>query len=402
MSGTDAASSIPTWPRRPGPVLDWLAREGRHLRDIELLLDGLCRRLHADGMPLARATFHLRALHPEVAGERHLWQGGHIVDRATIGHEALGQDNYLRSPVRLLWEGADGIRQRLDLGNRDFAFPILDELAAAGMTDYVALPIRLGDRSIHVATFAADRPGGFSTEELVEIDDLLPFLAGLLEVHMLRRLGSTLLSTYVGHRAGVRILAGQIRRGGGETIAAAIWYADLRGFTEMSERLDRDRLIATLNAWFDAMIGPIERHGGETLKLIGDAVLAVFPLQEPDACRRGLRAADAARVAMAELNELRIARSEEVLDYGIALHVGDVLYGNIGAATRLDFTVIGPAVNIATRIEGLSRRLGEHVLLSAAFAGQCDCPLPSLGRHELRGSARPIEIFALPEPAPCI
>jgi adenylate cyclase len=396
-----AVAAAQHWPRRPGAMLDWLIGDARRLPDGPALLAELCERLHGQGLPLARASFHLRTLHPQLFGIGFYWQHGADqirVFRAEHGIERT--DVYRRSPMRLLFEGAGGVRQRLDLSEAGFDFPLFDELRREGLTDYVALPVTFTDGRIQGTTWSSDRPGGFATEELAQIEDLLPLFGLLLEIHFNRRITINLLDTYVGHNAGERILKGQITRGSGETVAAAIWYCDLRGFTALSERLGRDALLACLNDYFDCMAGAVERQGGEILKFIGDAMLAIFPLADADACRRALAAALEARAAMAALNQRRRAQGDEVLAFGIALHEGEVMYGNIGAADRLDFTIVGPAVNLTSRIEGLCRTLERDLLISDAFAGHCAGPaLRSLGQHRLPGVARPVEIFTLPEAA---
>jgi adenylate cyclase len=209
-----------------------------------------------------------------------------------------------------------------------------------------------------------------------------------------------LLDTYVGHRAGERILAGQITRGSGQTVEAAIWFCDLRGFTALSESKGRDELLDCLNRFFDCMAGPVEKHGGDILKFMGDGMLAIFPLDSERACRRAVEAAIDARKAMAALNEEQRARADKPLGFGIALHVGEVMYGNIGTADRLDFTVVGPAVNLTSRLEALCRRLGCNVLISDAFCDLCSDSFRSLGTYRLAGISRAVEVFTLPEAAP--
>ncbi|HET6519638.1 MAG TPA: adenylate/guanylate cyclase domain-containing protein [Geminicoccaceae bacterium] len=392
------------WPRRPGPVLDWLVAEGRHLPDPGALVKGLGRRLVEAGVPLYRVSFHVRILHPQLMGESVRWRRS-APDEVEESHAPRGielTDTFLRSPVRVLFEGAGGLRQRLDVAERAYDFPVFEELRAEGATDYVAMPVTFTDGRVHGTTWTSDRPGGFDTEDLIRIADLLPVLGILLEVHATRRIAATLLDTYVGRQAGERVLSGQITRGSGETIRAAIWYCDLAGFTALSERAERDAVIATLNGYFERMAAPVERHGGEILKFIGDAMLAIFPLGRPGVGGRAVAAAGEAHGLMAGLNAERRRRGEEPLGYGIALHAGDVMYGNIGAPDRLDFTVIGPAVNLAVRLEQLTRSLGAAVLLSDDFVRLCDCgdAFPSLGRHRLRGIGRPVEVFVLPEALP--
>jgi len=407
MQPVEAAA--PTWPRRPSTILDWLARDARQSPDGAALLTALCTRLLAAGIPLARVSFHIRTLHPQQFALGFYWHRG--ADKIRVFQAKHGIKDtplYQRSPMRVLFEGAGAVRQRLDLPDVDFAFPLFDELRADGLTDYVALPITFSDGKIHGTTWSSDRSGGFASEHLAEIEDLLPVFSLLLEIHLNRRIAINLLDTYVGHDAGEHILQGQITRGAGETVHAAIWFCDLRGFTALSERLERDALIECLNDYFDRMAAPVYRHGGEILKFIGDAMLAIFPLERADACERALRAATEARSAMIAFNQERRQQGDDALDFGIALHSGEVMYGNIGAIdrrdaaergpeepdrTRLDFTVVGPAVNAASRIESRCRELGVNVLLSDTFAQICPCRCRSLGTHQLAGIAREFELF---------
>jgi adenylate cyclase len=259
------------------------------------------------------------------------------------------------------------------------------------------------DEGRHAIAIATDRPDGFTLAELHLIDAMLPHMARQSELLTLRYLTTTLLDTYVGHKAGERVLTGQIRRGSGETIRAVIWLSDLRGFTSLSDRLPRDALLALLNGYFDCVGGAIEAAGGEILKFIGDAVLAIFPLGARYDLAVIARAAVAAAVkARAGLAELRKLPGGEALDFGVALHVGDVMYGNIGTSQRLDFTVIGPAVNMTARLESLAASLGEPILVSAEIASAIGgalgaASLESVGRHALKGMAAPVEAF---RPAP--
>jgi adenylate cyclase len=385
------------WPHARSAIIDWLIGEARRLPDDASLLRALCERLVEAGMPLARASFHIRTLHPELFGMGFYWQRGADEIRVFRAEHGIQQTPmYRRSPMRLLFEGAGGVRQRLDLPDLDFDFPLLNELRNEGLTDYVALPMTFSDGKVHGTTWSSDRPGGFATEHLTQIYDLLPLFSLLLEIHLNRRIAVNLLDTYVGRDAGERILRGQITRGSGQTVRAAIWFCDLRGFTELSERTDRDTLLACLNQYFDCMAKPVEEHGGEILKFIGDAMLAMFPLDTEQACQRALQAALDARAAMHRLNGERTARGEEALGFGIALHAGDVMYGNIGAANRLDFTVIGPAVNLTSRLEKLCRSLGLDLLISDTFAGMCACAdYRSLGTHQLTGISRAVEVFTV-------
>jgi adenylate cyclase len=392
---------VGNWPEARSAILDWLIGDARRLPDGPALLRALCERLVEAGMPLARASFHVRTLHPQLYGIGFYWQRGADDLRVfRAEHGILQTPQYQQSPMRLLFEGAGAVRQRLDLPDTEFPFPLFNELRDEGLTDYVALPLTFSDGKIHGTTWSSDHPGGFATEHLAQLYDLLPVCGLLLEIHLNRRIAINLLDTYVGRDAGERILRGQITRGSGQTVRAAIWFCDLRGFTELSERTDRDTLLACLNQYFDCMAGPVEKHGGEILKFIGDAMLAMFPLETEQACQRALQAARDARAAMGKLNGQRAAGGEEALGFGIALHAGDVMYGNIGAANRLDFTVIGPAVNLTSRLEKLCRSLGLDLLISDVFAGMCSCAeYRSLGTHQLIGISRPVEVFTVPEAA---
>jgi adenylate cyclase len=252
----------------------------------------------------------------------------------------------------------------------------------------------LGKR--HAVAFSTDRPGGFDEAHVAGLSGLLPTLALVSEIRMKNRLARTLLETYVGSHAGELILAGATRRGSGTTVRAAILICDLRDFTRISDSWPRDDVISLLNDYFDAMSEPIARHGGEILKFMGDGLLAIFPLSQPSACADLLNAVTEACQAMAALNERNRESGAEPLNFGIGVHVGDVMYGNIGSRARLDFTVIGPAVNMASRLEALTKQLGRPVLLSRAFADLVagDFDLERVGEYPVRGFSYPIELFA--------
>ena len=389
------------WPKHPGPILDWLIGEARQLPDGATVLKELGRRLVDAGVPLRRASFHMRTLHPQLFGVGLYWQRGSDDVRLFEARHGIQETAlYRNNPLRALFEEAVGVRQRLDLPDTEFAFPLFYELRDEGLTDYVALPMRFSDGKIHGATWSSDRPGGFGSDHLALIEDLLPVVGLLLEIRLNRRIAVNLLDTYVGRHAGYRILQGEITRGSGHTVRAAIWFSDLRDSTILSETQGREEFLECLNRFFDCMAGPVERHGGEILKFIGDAMLAIFPLDNDQACSRAAQAAVDARTAMAELNEELRADGRNALGFGIALHVGEVTYGNVGAADRLDFTVIGPAVNLASRLEVLCRTLGPTILISDEFARLCSYEFRSLGMHRLAGISRPVEVFTLPDAGP--
>ena len=336
----------------------------------------------------------------QVAGIRILWRRGIGSEETRYGYDAIESGGYDRSPLRVVYEQGQTLRRRLNGDPADDDFEILAELRAEGLTDYIVAPLELSSGRRQAATWATRHPDGFSDSQIATILELLPALAACTDSRAQRRLLQGLLSIYLGSSAGARVLAGSFRRGEGETIAAAIWLCDLRDFTSISEVLPRDDVIRLLNEYFELMAGPVQDHGGEILKFIGDAMLAIFPiaddLDRDRACRTALTAAKTALARLDEANATRLARGERAMELGLALHTGPVMYGNIGAPERLDFTVIGPAVNLTARLAGLCRPLGRRLLASARFASPCGSELVSLGFHPMRGLAEPQEVFALP------
>jgi adenylate cyclase len=317
----------------------------------------------------------------------------------------LQSPEYLNSPLVPIFEGAGGIRRRLDIKEPLLDFGILHDLHAEGATDYVAMPMHFSDGKINVISLSADRPGGFSTTDLGHIYEILAVLGRIYEVHALQHKASNLLDTYLGPHAGKRVLNGLIRRGDGENIRAVIWFCDLRGSTPLAQSMSRDEFLACLNEFFDSLAGAVLDQGGQILRYIGDAALAIFPIEgETDesnlqtACENAIAAAHEASVRIKSVNQRREKESEPALGYGIALHVGDVTYGNIGTGNRLEFTVIGEAANLAARIESMCKLLDEPVLLSAEFAACKPDQFVSLGQHSLKGIKEPQEIFALRAP----
>lgn len=379
-------------------VVDWLTHGTRDERFLDNIFAEMCIRLQQAGIPLKRSTLHVLIHHPQWLGARFMWSDGmREAELARVDYDVRERSEFIGSPANEMQDGATEVRENLErdpaLGRKHALY---DEMRAKGLTDYVAWPLyhTLGKR--HLITFATDRPGGFDDSHIAALKTLLPVLALVSEIRIKNRLARTLLETYVGAHAGQLILAGATRRGSGTTVRAAIMICDLRDFTKISDNWPRDDVIDLLNDYFDAMSEPIARHGGEILKFIGDGLLAIFPLSEPNACVNLLHAVSEARHAMVALNERNHATSRAPLNYGIGVHVGDVMYGNIGSASRLDFTVIGPAVNMASRLEALTKQLGRTVLLSRDFAELVEkqFELEHVGKHEVRGFSDPIELFA--------
>lgn len=379
-------------------VLHWLTNETHDQRFIDNIFAEMCIRLQQAGIPLKRSTLHVLIQHPQWLGARFMWADGmREAEISRVDFDVRERSEFIGSPANEMHDGATEVRENLErdpsLGRKH---AIYDEMREKGLTDYVAWPLyhTLGKR--HLVTFATDRPGGFDEAHVAALKSLLPVLSLVSEIRVKNRLARTLLETYVGAHAGELILAGATRRGTGTTVRAAILICDLRDFTKISDNWPRDDVIDLLNDYFDAMSEPITKHGGEILKFIGDGLLAIFPLSEPAACTNLLKAVTEARQAMAALNLNNEASGRAALHYGIGVHVGDVMYGNIGSRARLDFTVIGPAVNMASRLEALTKQLGRTVLLSRAFAElvKGDVELERIGEHPVRGFSEPVELFA--------
>jgi adenylate cyclase len=381
-----------------GEIIRWLINETREERFMENIFAALCNRLQTAGLPLKRASLHLQIQHPQWLGGRITWSDGmQVAEIVRVDHEVRERAEYIGSPAQEIHDGASVVRENLECDPaRGRRHAIFDELRSMGLTDYVAWPIyhTLGKR--HFATFATDRSGGFTDAHLADLSSLLPVLALVSEIRVKNRLTRTLLDTYVGSHAGELILAGATRRGSGVTVRAAIMICDLRDFTRISDIWPRDDVIDLLNGYFDAVSEPLSRRGGEILKFMGDGLLAIFPLSEPKACANLLHAVAEAHQAMTALNESNRELGRVPLNYGVGIHVGDVMYGNIGSRSRLDFTVIGPAVNLASRLEALTKQLGRSVVISRDFADQVkgEFNLEAVGKHSVRGFSDPIELFA--------
>jgi adenylate cyclase len=380
-------------------IVDWLADGARSATAPQQVLLELCERLVDSGIPLWRVAVFVRTLHPHIMGRRFLWRQDAGVTVAEAPHEMLQMPEFRDSPVAHVTASGRAVRRRLaDPGCPD-DFNVLPELRAEGVTDYLVSPLVFTDGAVHAVTWTTRQPDGFTDAQVAGIESVVAPLARVAEVRALRRTATNLLDTYVGHQAGERIWSGHIRRGDTETIAAAIWLSDMRGFTRLADRLPPQSLIDLLNRYFDCQTPAIVEQGGEVLKFMGDGLLAIFPIAGSDTdvgavCRRALDAARAARTSVAALDGVPGTNGQR---FGLALHIGEVLYGNIGGGNRLDFTCIGPAVNLAARIEKLAGRLGRTVLTSAGFARHCAGDLAAFGKFVLPGFGEAQEIYGLPD-----
>jgi adenylate cyclase len=380
------------------PVIDWMMHKGRHLQTREEVVGGICERVRAAGMPIDRVAFFLWMLHPQYAGVAVFWDG----QKVTLGHGVHGfkeTDSYRNSPAARITGGERVIRRHLEDPACPLDYPVLGELRAQGMTDYVMAEVLFSGGVRNSVSLTTRRAGGFTEHDIAEVQKLLHPFALIMENFNNRDLARTLLETYLGRISGSRVLDGQIKRGDGEELDAVIWFSDLRDSTPLSRSLGERRFLELLNDYFEATAGAVLEHGGEVLRFIGDASLAVFPTSRETpraACQRAVAAARAARERAGKSNAKRREVGLPAFACGVGLHLGRVLYGNIGIPSRLEFSVIGAAANEAARIEALCKDTGKDVVLSRSVVAQLGEAWPSLGKFELRGVAQPVEVFALP------
>ena len=380
-------------------VVHWMLSEGRRNTRAREFGAEMCRRICTAGIPIWRGFCFVATLHPEIQAAAYTWsreEAGAM--RVVAGHDLSDSAEFSESPIAAVRRTRQVIRRRLCDSDCPLDFSILQQFKAEGATDYIAIPMVGSDGEANAITFLTDHAGGFTNGEIAGLEHIAQALGVVTEMRSARRIAKSLLNTYIGRRTGERVLSGLIRRGTGETIRAVIWTNDLRGFTVLTDRLPSAALNELLNQYFEIMAGAVMAEGGEVLKFIGDGMLAIFELadngQIADACFSALRAARNAAAATERCNTDRVSAGKPAIRFGIALHVGEVYYGNIGAPGRLDFTVIGPAVNQASRLEKLSTELGRSIVTSAGFAASALQHLESLGFHQLRGVAEAQEVFA--------
>jgi adenylate cyclase len=374
-------------------LADWLVEMRRRRQRTTILFDGFCRCLLEMGIPVDRVTLHLPQLHPQIRARTYLWEresGGAVETGWQHGTET--SSIYLDSPIRMVFETQEMIHCPIDPKADDQAFPVLTDLAARGYRDYAVFPLVFSEglpNSLTIATFGED---GFSKADFTVMESAIPYLAVLLELNHVHRMARDLLATYLGRQTGGEVLNGTIKRGDVRRIEAVLWACDLRNFTVLSQSMDLDDVIPLLNDYFDAVGAAIERHGGEILKFIGDALLAIFPVDDKPGSRE--KACEAALAAAADALD-GVASTGRDIRCGIALHIGEAMYGNIGVSDRLDFTVIGPDVNLVSRLETIASETAPPIALSENFAAYCSRPLRSLGTRRFKGLEEPREVFTL-------
>jgi adenylate cyclase len=387
---------------------EWIVRRAlKGASEVELLA-GVCERLDHMGLSLVRASVASDLLDPTFSARSVRWlrdRGG--MEEAFVRLDETAIDgNWIGSPFAFLAEtGAPMLRRRLDATYRRGEFAMLDRFQEEGVTDYVALAFRLGE-SLRlgegegiVASWTTDAPDGFTEAHIELLTEIMAALTLVYTLQTANRTARTLLATYLGSSAAERVLAGNVVRGRAVPIHAVVWYSDLVGYTRIADTTSAEAVLALLNDYAEAQVEAVEGRGGHVLKFIGDAILAIFPHDDTTlACTQALGAASGLRKRIAELNARRAGIGLAVTDTHVALHVGELLYGNLGSPRRLDFTVLGPAVNEAARIEALCASLEQPVIVSSAFAdaaGEARRSHVSLGRYAMKGVARQQELFTL-------
>jgi adenylate cyclase len=391
-------------------IEDWLVQAGLAGASETESLHGFCERCRSAGIALARAALVIDTLHPIHEGRVFRWRADSVEQPAVVeyGPSNVGEAavSWQSSPFyHLVESGASELRRRIGAGDAE-DFAIVRELKAEGQTDYVAFVHRFGAASIIgemncvYSSWTTSSPDGFGQTELVALRRLVPLLALAVKCVSLARIARTLVEVYLGQDAGERVLSGRISRGVADRINAVIWYSDLRGYTKITDTASADEIIPLLNDYAAAVIDAVRTAGGDVLKLIGDGVLAIFRADDAArACRCALRAEASLRSGIKAVNERRAAGNQPVTSVYLGLHIGEVFYGNIGSEDRLDFTVVGPAVNEASRIAAMCGSVDRSVVLSGEFAAATPEPerskLVSVGRFALRGVGRAEELFTL-------
>jgi adenylate cyclase len=389
-------------------LASWLAKAGLEGRTETVLVEGFCQRVAAAGLPLARAIVFIDTLHPIHEGRAFRWE--REKPEATLteyGRSTEGEaaQRWRTSPwFRMLQDGDSLLRRRIP-ADGDLEFPMFADLRVAAITEFVAVLNRfaadgaIGEMDSFYSSWMTDRAEGFSEDEIFALKRQTPFLGLAIKSVSLARIAETLVETYLGRDAGRRVLRGRIARGVADRIKTVLWFSDLRNYTRISDTAPPEQIIPLLNDYAEAVVTAIHQNSGDVLKLIGDGVLAIFPAEDrARACAAALKAAKEARAAVEALNARRLAEGLPATDIYLGLHLGVVFYGNIGSTERLDFTVVGPAVNEVSRIAAMCRSVDQPILISENFAASvADEPKPfvSVGRFALRGVGKPQELFTL-------
>ena len=394
---TNNQNPITDWSLQP--VIEWLFSSGCMMKDDTKFVHELAHQLIACGAPIDQLRITMRTLNPEIIGASSFWLKStdlsHHMETQRLVSET---DRYIGSPMKQLYDTGESIWQRL-VELPETAHRAYTELAEDGFTDYLALPVMTAEGISAAIIISTKDSEGFSEHDVKSFHIIRDYMVPIIEVQSLRHLSKSLMNTYVGRRTGEKVLAGMIKRGDADIINAALWFSDLRNFTHITETLAAEQVIGMLNEYFEFVAAAVTAQGGEILRFIGDAMLIVFPIDDKQsrqiACKAAIDAAIDAQSTLASLNHRRRRHGQPEIEFGVGLNVGEVIYGNVGAPDRLDFTVMGPAVNRTARLESLTKELERKILFSKEFADLIDEPVQSLGKHVMKGIAEPQAVFAL-------
>jgi len=380
-------------------VTEWLFSSGCMMKDNTRFVHELAHQLIACGAPIDQLRITMRTLNPEIIGASSYWMKSTDVSlHMETDRRVRETDRYIGSPMKQLYDTEESIWQPL-VELPETAHSAYTELSKDGFTDYLALPVMTAEGISAAIIISTKSNAGFSELDVRNFHLIRDYMVPIIEVQSLRHLSKSLMNTYVGRRTGEKVLAGMIKRGDADIINAALWFSDLRNFTHFTETLAAEQVIAMLNEYFEFVSAAVTAQGGEILRFIGDAMLIVFPINDTQsrqiACRAAMDAAIDAQSTLASLNHRRRRHGQPEIEFGVGLNVGEVIYGNVGAPDRLDFTVMGPVVNRTARLESLTKQLGRNILFSKEFADLIDEPVQSLGEHDMKGIAEPQAVFAL-------
>jgi adenylate cyclase len=374
-------------------IINWLLSTGRTYSSVLTLQAALAERV-ARYAPIDRLWCGTTVLHPQAAAYFWVWQSGHPPKERELGYARFAQLDNVDNPMRRLKHGAPQIRFRYPEGGE---LADIVELWRDGFRDLYGQSMHFRGEWVGGITWATRAEGGFTSDHLQFLEQLTPVITAVVEPLARDLVTGTLLRTYLGKNAGDLVSSGQVRRGDQQTLRAAVWFCDVRGFTQLSATLPRQELLDLLNDSFEEIVQGLHSHGGEVLKFMGDGLLAVFVGDDEDAaCSNAADAVGTVQRRLVELTKRRSSRGLTTADVGIGLHFGDVTYGNIGAPARLDFTVIGSAVNLAARVESLCGRLGVSVLATQAFASRANAGWTKLGEHSVKGLDEPVVVYQPP------
>ncbi|MDM9620851.1 adenylate cyclase [Rhizobium sp. AC44/96] len=393
-----------------GTVAAWLTEQGLKGVSESDLLTGFCGICRDFGLPIDRGMALMDTLHPVHEGRAFRWDSQEDIEPefayGPTGGEGNSLESWHRSAFYYLWAGTENeVRRRIGFGDPT-DFSMLEKMAKDGHTDFVAMVHRfakagtIGEMDCFFSHFSTRHPEGFSDHEMMILRKLVPVLALAIKCIALGRIARTIAEVYLGEDAARQVLDGKIMRGKSERISAALWFSDLMNYTKISDSAPPEEILPMLNAYSDVVISAIHEAGGNVLKLIGDGVLAIFKADDPvDACSAALSAERLLREKLARLNDERALEERPTTDVYLGLHIGDVFYGNIGSMERLDFTVIGPAVNEVSRIASMCRSVDFNVLMSSDFVANIPQEtrdrLACVGRYALRGVQRAQELYTL-------